>query len=195
MAQARGLKKLPQYAFCNGCIDETFVRTGPLLVELGFGNGVALAEFAREHTGWNCLGVEVFQPGIGALINLCEAYALSNVRIVEGEGLTTLDSLPDESVDLLWVLFPDPWPKNRHRKRRLVTAEFGTLAATKLSPSGKLQIATDWQPYADEMHSVFERIPTLEGGIVEALLRRRTKYEERGLRLGHAVTEFEYRRT
>ena len=193
IAQARALEHLDEYLLSSGSIPDAFGRTAPLLVEIGFGNGTALAEFASANPAWNCIGVEVFRPGIGALINLCEQQDIENIRIVDGEGLTYLESLPDNSVDLIWVLFPDPWPKARHHKRRLVTREFAEVVINKLKEKGKLTIATDWASYAEDIEEALGELDSLKGGMVKGTSDRiKTKYEARGIRLGHSVTEFEY---
>ena len=193
VAQARALERLDEYLLPPVSIEKAFGRTAPLLVEIGFGNGNALAEFASSNPEWNCIGVEVFRPGIGALINQCEQQDIKNVRIVDGEGLTYLESVPDDSIDLIWVLFPDPWPKTRHHKRRLVTREFAKVATDKLKGEGKLTIATDWAAYAEEIDAVLGETDSLIGGIVKGESDRvTTKYEMRGIRLGHSVSEFEY---
>lgn len=193
VAQARALERLDEYLLSSASIEEAFGRTAPVLVEIGFGNGNALAEFASSNPEWNCVGVEVFRPGIGALINRCEQQDIKNVRIVDGEGLTYLESIPDNSLDLIWVLFPDPWPKTRHHKRRLITREFAKVAAGKLKFEGKLAIATDWASYAEEIEEALGDVDALIGGVVKGTSDRiTTKYEIRGIRLGHSVTEFEY---
>ena len=193
VAQARALARLDEYLLSGDSIEASFGRSAAVLVEIGFGNGTALAEFASLNPDWNCVGVEVFRPGIGALINRCEHQDIRNVRIVDGEGLTYLASISDNSVDLIWVLFPDPWPKARHHKRRLVTCEFAEVVAQKLRDKGKLTIATDWMPYAEDIESAFVDIDSLRGGILKGESDRvTTKYEARGIRLGHSVTEFEY---
>lgn len=193
VAQARALERLDEYLLSPASIEEAFGRVAPVLVEIGFGNGNALAEFASSNPEWNCVGVEVFRPGIGALVNRCEQQDIKNVRIVDGEGLTYLESVPDNSVDLIWVLFPDPWPKTRHHKRRLVTCEFAMVAAQKLKGGGKLTVVTDWAAYAEQIEEAIGDIEPLIGGIVKATAERiTTKYEMRGIRLGHSVTEFEY---
>lgn len=193
MAQARALERLHEYELSSASIEEAFGRTAPVLVEIGFGNGDALAEFASSNPEWNCVGVEVFRPGIGALINRCDKQDIKNVRIVDGEGLTYLESIPDDSADQIWVLFPDPWPKARHHKRRLVTREFAKVVAQKLKGEGKLTIATDWASYAEEIGEALGDIDALVGGMVNAASERiATKYEKRGIRLGHSVAEFEY---
>ena len=193
VAQARALEHLDKYLLVPDSIEEAFGRIGPVLVEIGFGNGNALAEFALLNPDWNCVGIEVFRPGIGALINQCERQEIKNVRIVDGEGLSYLESMLDNSVDLIWVLFPDPWPKTRHHKRRLVTREFALVVAQKLQNDGKLLITTDWAAYAQEIEEALADVDSLVGGIVEGNSNRiTTKYEARGIGLGHTVTEFEY---
>lgn len=192
-AQLRGFRKLEVYRLQSPLINDAFNRAAPVLVEIGFGNGSALAEFAIQHPGWNCVGVEVFPSGIGTLVNRCSSEGIHNIRIVEGEGLTFLESIANECIDLLWVLFPDPWPKARHQKRRLVSPQFGATVAQKLKPSGKLQVATDWADYADTIDVVLNDTKGIKGGRVATNpLRETTKYERRGLKLGHQVTDFEY---
>ena len=193
VAQARALGHLDEYLLTSDSIEDAFGRTASVLVEIGFGNGQALAEFAVANPDWNCIGVEVFRPGIGALINECIQRDIENVRIVDGEGLTYLESIPNETVDRIWVLFPDPWPKARHHKRRLVTREFAEVALEKLKNGGKLTIATDWVSYAEDIEKVLGALDSLNGGVLnDASARTTTKYEARGIRLGHSVTEFEY---
>ena len=167
VAQARALEHLDKYILVSDSIEEAFGRSGPVLVEVGFGNGNALAEFALLNPDWNCVGVEVFRPGIGALINQCEQQGIKNVRIVDGEGLTYLESIQDDSIELIWVLFPDPWPKTRHHKRRLVTREFAEVAGQKLTIDGKLLVATDWASYAEDIEKALADVDSLVGGIVE----------------------------
>ncbi|MCY4096147.1 MAG: tRNA (guanosine(46)-N7)-methyltransferase TrmB [Gammaproteobacteria bacterium] len=193
VAQARALEHLDKYILVSDSIEDAFGRSGPVLVEVGFGNGNALAEFALLNPDWNCVGVEVFRPGIGALINQCEQQGIKNVRIVDGEGLTYLESIQDDSIELIWVLFPDPWPKTRHHKRRLVTREFAEVAGQKLTIDGKLLVATDWASYAEDIEKALADVDSLVGGIVEGNTNRiTTKYEARGIGLGHSVSEFEY---
>ena len=193
VAQARALEHLESFLLTSGPVDQAFGHQAPVMIEIGFGNGNALAQYAMAHPDWNCIGVEVFRPGMGALINVCQERELDNVRIVDGEGLTFLESLEEESVDLIWVLFPDPWPKARHHKRRLVTQEFGEIVAQKLKPTGKLTIATDWEPYAEDIEEALGKVERLQGGVAPKNdVRTTTKYEQRGQRLGHQVINFEY---
>ena len=115
------------------------------MVEVGFGMGHALAHFASEHRDWDCVGIEVYRPGIGSLILHCETLGLDNVRIVEGDAATALARWPSGSVRLLAVYFPDPWPKRRHGKRRLIQPPFLNEVARLLEPGGRLLMATDWE--------------------------------------------------
>ena len=192
-AQARGLVNLDAYLLQDESIETNFGREGPLLVEIGFGNGLALAEFAAQNSEWNCIGVEVYRSGMGSLVNHCLRDGLTNIRIVDGEGLTFLESLSDRSIDQIWVLFPDPWPKRRHADRRLISQEFGEVAATKLKSNGKLIIATDWQEYAESIEENMKGVATLVGGKTKCPeIHQATKYERRGIRLGHEITKFKY---
>ena len=185
--------QLDAYLLEGNRIDLSFGRDGPLLVEIGFGNGHALARFAQDNPDWNCVGVEVFRSGLGSLVNLCLRDNLTNVRIVEGEGLTFLESLGDNSIEQIWVLFPDPWPKRRHSDRRMISTEFGDVAGRKLKMNGKMVIATDWQDYADAIDFNLGKVESLKGGITaNPVFRTPTKYEKRGQRLGHRITNFEY---
>lgn len=166
-----------------------------LLVEIGFGNGDSLAQFASTHPDWQCIGVEVFRPGIGSLIRRCQQDELTNVRIAELDGLTLLEGLTDSTVDLMFVFFPDPWPKRRHHRRRLVNAEFAEIACRKLAPGGSVMLATDWRDYADQIQSVLDRNQQLEGGPIPRYeMRPKTRFEERGEKLGHRVWDFQYSR-
>lgn len=135
-----------------------------VLVEIGFGNGEVLAEFASGNPSWNCIGVEVFRPGIGALIRRCQQSELTNVRIAETDALSLLEALPDSSISLMFVFFPDPWPKARHHKRRLVNEEFVVQVSCKLKVGGLVCLATDWEHYADQMELVFKRHSMFVGG-------------------------------
>lgn len=173
------------------------VLSGPnkLLVEVGFGNGDVLVQFASANPDWYCIGVEVFRPGIGALIRKCQRDGLSNVRIAETDALTLLEALPDSVVNLMFVFFPDPWPKRRHHRRRLVNKEFGELASSKLAVKGSIFLATDWEEYATQIQNVLDGNPCLSGGATPRYeLRPKTRFEERGERLGHRVWDFQYTR-
>lgn len=172
-----------------------FGRPGPLLVEIGFGMGDALATFARDREDWNCVGIEVYRPGIGALMLACEREGLGNARIVEAEAMTVLRRQPASSVDRIHVFFPDPWPKKRHHKRRLVNAEFATEAARCLVADGILALATDWREYAEQMLETLDAEPALQGGATERPPERpQTPFEAKGAAAGHRITDLAYRR-
>ena len=192
-AQARGLARREEFTLKDDEIEEARSQQRPLFVEIGFGNGAALAQFALAHPDWLCVGVEVFEPGIGALINQCIDNQIPNVRMTHVEGLSFLESLKNDSVDLIWVLFPDPWPKKRHHKRRLITSEFAEVVFHKLREGAHIQIATDWADYAEQIETVFKaRRHQFSSEIASREARVTTKYEQRGLRLGHDVTESIY---
>ena len=197
VAQARALEQLtPRYVIDTPLnLDEAFGRTAPLLVEIGFGNGNALAAFAQAHPDWNCLGVDVYQPGFGALMLACEREQVENVRIVAAEGADLLANLGTASVSRLHVYFPDPWPKKRHHKRRLVNAVFAQTAAACLVPGGTLRLATDWPNYAEQMLAVLAEEPTLAGGESERPKSRpQTPFEAKALAQGRRVYELRYER-
>ncbi|MFP4432409.1 MAG: tRNA (guanosine(46)-N7)-methyltransferase TrmB [Spirochaetota bacterium] len=129
----------------------------PLIVEFGFGMGEATAAFASSQKRFNLLGVEVHRPGVGKLLLDIEKRGLDNLRIVTVDGVTLLrDYLGDESLDGVHIFFPDPWPKKRHHKRRLIQPEFLKLLAHRVAPGGYLYVVTDWQDYADQMREALE---------------------------------------
>ena len=201
VAQARALAQLaPRYVIApppGETIDAeaVFGRSAPLVVEVGFGNGSALVAWAQAHPDWNCLGVDVYQPGFGALMLACEREELPNVRVVTAEGSTLLARLPPASVSRLQVYFPDPWPKKRHHKRRLVNAEFAQRAAACLAPCGTLRLATDWPSYAEQMLDVLEAAPDLSGGAAERPASRpQTPFEAKAVAEGRQIFELRYRR-
>ena len=150
----------------------SFGRSAPLGLEIGFGMGHALLDWARAAPDWNLLGLEVYQPGIGALLLGIEQHDLTNVRVLEADANEALEQrLAPASLDEVRIYFPDPWPKKRHHKRRLVQPAFVALLAARLRPGGRLLLATDWEPYAHWMLEVLEAAPALEnlapGGFAE----------------------------
>ena len=172
-----------------------FGRSAPLAIEIGFGNGAALVSLAQARPAWNCLGVDVYRPGFGALFLACEREGIGNVRVVETEGLSLLQRLAGASVRLVHVFFPDPWPKARHHKRRLVNAEFAAAAGACLAPDGVLRLATDWPPYAEAMREVLGAAPMLRGGPAERPeWRPVTPFEAKGIAGGRPVCDLVYRR-
>ena len=205
-AQTRSLAHLwPRYGIPVGeaPLDwpTVFGRRAPVIIEIGFGNGEALAAVAAEHPENNYLGIEVHRPGAGSLLRLLEAGQLSNVRIMLADAKEVLDAqIPDASLTAVHLFFPDPWPKRRHHKRRLVQPDFAALTVRKLIPGGYFHLATDWQDYAEHMAAVLSRTPGLAdvSGSVRfsalATSRRQTRFERRGRRLGHAVRDLVFQR-
>ena len=168
------------------------------MVEIGFGMGQALVEFAATHPDWTCVGVEVYQPGIGSLILRCEERGIGNVLIVEDDVRSVLPTWPEDSVRLVAVYFPDPWPKARHHKRRLIQPSFVCQLARVLEPGGRILLATDWESYASEMLEVMDAEPALvnEAGrgsfAPRSALRPVTRFESRGQALGHGVWDLAF---
>ena len=182
-------------------LDALFGRAVPRVVEIGFGNGEHLLELAAAHPERDHLGVEVHRPGVGRVLLGIEARGLGNLRLSNHDAIEVLDTqLPPDSIDELLVLFPDPWHKKRHHKRRLVNAAFADLAASRLRPGGLLRLATDWQPYAEQMLEVLSGCAALVnaapgGGFVPRPdSRAPTRFERRGLNLGHGVWDLAFAR-
>lgn len=178
----------------------TFGREADLVVEIGFGMGQAAAAFAKDHPGIDLLGIEVHPPGVGALLQLIDAEGLSNLRIVQHDAVDVLEHmLAPASVSGFHIFFPDPWPKKRHHKRRLIQPPLVALLASRLAPGGYVHLATDWEPYAEHMLAVLEREPSLvnasPGGYVPRPASRPvTKFERRGVALGHGVRDLVFRK-
>ena len=203
--QQRALAELwPKYGieFSQVLLDlpGLFGRRAPVTLEIGFGNGDNLARLARSHAERDFLGVEVHRAGVGRLLLALENEALGNVRIVCHDAVEVLArQLPADCLDEILILFPDPWPKKRHHKRRLLQAAFAGLAASRLAPGGVMRLATDWQPYAQEMLEVLSaeaRLENLAGGgyVPRPAGREPTRFERRGERLGHQVWDLAFRR-
>ena len=191
---ARYLVDLPDAAIGAGFWREIFGRDGPLAIETCFGNGAALADLAKSHPTWNCLGVDVYRPGFGALMLACERGEIDNVCIADTEVLNLLRRLEPGTVHRLSAFFPDPWPKKRHHKRRLVNADFAAAVAACLEVDGTLHLATDWEGYAAQMLEVLNAEPALEGGVVSRAERPVTPFEAKGLAGGRRVLDLAYRR-
>lgn len=175
-------------------LDRAFGRQAPRTLEIGFGMGDALLALAQAQPQRDFIGAEVYPPGIGRFLLRVEQLGLRNVRVICADAVQVLDRhLPPGSLSQLLVLFPDPWPKKRHHKRRLINAAFLALAARALAPDGQLHIATDWADYAQ---AIDEALTASTDFVTEttAAVRPATKYERRGQRLGHAIHEFVYRR-
>ena len=176
-----------------------FGREAPVVVEVGFGNGEAMLHMATLHPEWNFLGIEVHRPGVGGLMIRLQEQGLTNVRLVAEDAVEIIKGqIAEGSVDKFLLFFPDPWHKKRHHKRRIVQPEFVQLLRGKLKSHGEFHMATDWQPYAEHMRTVME---AAEGFVNKAGMgeysvapdyRPVTKFERRGLRLGHGVWDLIY---
>ena len=169
-----------------------FGRRSPVIAEIGSGMGETTAAIAAANPDRDYLAIEVHSPGIGSLLKLIDEGSLANVRIVQHDAAEVIrDMVPRESLAGVHVYFPDPWPKKRHHKRRLLQGAFAALLAEKLQPGGYLHVATDWQDYAERTLEVLEATPTLrntaERFAPRPPWRPETKFERRGLRLGHEV--------
>ena len=175
-------------------ITSLFPTAEDVVLEIGFGMGEATALIARDFPNTGYLAVEVHKPGIGKLMARVEELALSNIRIIEGDAhpiITTM--IPDKSVDGVHLFFPDPWPKKRHNKRRIVNAEFLALIHPKIKDGGFFHIATDWVPYAEYIEEVFAASPLFTGGVVERPdWRPVTRFEGQGITKDHQVTDLRY---
>jgi len=202
--QARALAELgPRFVlpFTDSPVDAhvVFGRTAPLVVEVGFGMGQATAAIAAALPDHDFIGIEVHEAGVGALLQLIGQMQLANLRIVRHDAVEVLRSMvAPGSLAAVHVFFPDPWPKKRHWKRRLVQPPFVALAASRLAAGGTLHCATDWQPYAQQMLEVLGAEPllanTTAGFAPRPAYRPETKFERRGLALGHGVWDLVFRR-
>jgi tRNA (guanine-N7-)-methyltransferase len=180
-------------------LSAAFGREARHVLEIGFGMGQATAEIARNHPETDYLGVEVHTPGVGALLKLVGEQGLSNLRIVQHDAVEVLrHMIPQAGLDGIHIFFPDPWHKKRHHKRRLIQPAFAELLASRLKPGGYLHLATDWQDYAEQMLAVLAANPHLrnsaEGFAPRPEHRPLTKFEQRGLRLGHGVWDLVFLR-
>ncbi len=172
-----------------------FGRDGPMILEIGFGMGETTAAIAQQNPEWNILGLEVYRPGIGALLSKIEQRGLTNIRVIEHDAVEVLAHMvPDDYLDGVHIYFPDPWPKKRHHKRRLIQSPFLSQLVQKLKPGGYLHMATDWPDYATQMLEVCSQEISLENRAKEGFSPRPdwrplTKFEARGIRLGNPVAD------
>ncbi|ARP79765.1 tRNA (guanosine(46)-N7)-methyltransferase TrmB [Bordetella genomosp. 8] len=176
-----------------------FGRTAPTILEIGFGMGETTERIALDRPGDNFLGVEVFNAGVGSMLKRIEASGLQNVRIVQHDAVEVLrDMIAPSSLDGVHIYFPDPWPKKRHHKRRLIQPPFVALLASRVKPGGYVHCATDWEHYAQQMLEVLGAEPqlrnTADGYAPRPEFRPQTKFETRGLRLGHGVWDLMFKR-
>ena len=180
-------------------IGAAFGRDAPLSLEIGFGMGDATAAIALARAQDNFLCCEVHAPGVGALLKRCGEQGIDNIRIVQHDAVQVLDNmLVPEQLDGVHIFFPDPWHKARHHKRRLIQPAFVSRLLTRLKPGGYLHCATDWQPYAEQMLQVLSAEPGLINTAADYAAkpdyRPLTKFEHRGLKLGHGVWDLVFQR-
>ncbi|MEO7622000.1 MAG: tRNA (guanosine(46)-N7)-methyltransferase TrmB [Gallionella sp.] len=176
-----------------------FGRDAPRILEIGFGMGDSTATIALAHPESDYLALEVHTPGVGNLLKLIAAQHLRNIRIIQHDAVEVLrDMLGEATLDGVHIFFPDPWHKARHNKRRLIQAPFIAQLVQKLKPGGYLHVATDWQNYAEQILMVLSAEPLLENTVENyaprPAYRPLTKFEQRGLRLGHEVWDLVFRR-
>jgi tRNA (guanine-N7-)-methyltransferase len=173
-----------------------FGRDAPLVVEIGSGVGEATGVLAATRPSYDVLALEVWKPGVAASLAEVAAAGATNVRFCSVDAVWAVEHLVGPgSLAELWTFFPDPWPKARHHKRRLVNASFAALAASRLSPGATWRLATDWDDYADQMREVLDGRPDLTGGVVERWAERPvTKFERKGLDAGRTITDLAYTR-
>jgi tRNA (guanine-N7-)-methyltransferase len=203
-AQARAVERLmPDYGIAYSPapldLEAAFGRRAPKILEIGFGMGETTATIAQAHPDTDYLGIEVHMPGVGALLRRIESLGLANVRVMQHDAVDVLERMvPPASFDGVHVFFPDPWPKKRHHKRRLVQPAFVHLLATRMKPGAHLHAATDWEDYAVQMLDVLSGEPllanTARGFASRPESRPLTKFESRGARLGHGVWDLVFRR-
>lgn len=183
---------------CN--FTQCFQREAPCVLEIGFGSGQSLLEMAKAHPEQNFIGVETYQPGIGSLLLGMQALQLNNIRVFYADAVEVLERcIPIGSLDVVQIFFPDPWPKRRHHKRRLIQTPFMNLVLKKLKINGTLHLATDWEHYAKEMMHVLSSIPSLENIAGPGQFSNRssqrpiiTKFEQRGARSGRQIYELQF---
>jgi len=169
------------------------------ILEIGFGMGETTAHIAENHPDWDILGIEVHTPGVGSLLKQVSERGLTNVRIIQHDAVEVLKHMvADGSLDGVHIFFPDPWHKKRHHKRRLIQREFVKLLSSKLKPGGYLHVATDWQEYAEWILEILQAEPQLENTATDYApkpdYRPLTKFEKRGLNLGHGVWDIIFTR-
>lgn len=194
---------LPRFGipYQAGSLDlkQTFGRSAPTVLEIGFGMGESTAQIAQSRPEFNFIGVEVHTPGVGSLLKQIEESGLSNVRVIQHDAVEVLQNMMGENTLAgVHIFFPDPWPKLRHHKRRLIQPDFVRLIASRLQPGGYLHAATDWKAYAEHMLATLSQEPLLENTADAYAIRPDhrplTKFEQRGLKLGHGVWDIVFRK-
>ena len=176
-----------------------FGRVAPVVLEIGFGNGDTLVQQAAEHPDWDFVGIEVHEPGVGHCLLRAQDTGVTNLRLISHDAVEVLaEQIPAASLSRVNLYFPDPWPKKRHHKRRIVQAPFLDLVAERLQPGGALHIATDWANYAEHIDEVindcgrFDCVEDREHNGDRALDRPQTKFERRGLTKGHRIRDWKF---
>jgi tRNA (guanine-N7-)-methyltransferase len=204
--QQRAMDELfPQFGIEAGegllDLDALFGRSAPRILEIGFGNGESLAEIAKNHPENDYLGIEVHRPGVGHLLMKIEELGLSNLRVMSEDAVEILQQqIPDNALDALYLFFPDPWHKKKHHKRRQVQPAWAQLVRSKLKVGGRLHMATDWENYAEQMRDVlnaaegFQNTSPGNDYVTKPDYRPETKFERRGLRLGHGVWDLVFQK-
>ena len=179
-----------------------FKRDAELVMEIGFGNGLSLAEMASVNPQTNFLGVEVHKPGVGSLLVQVKQRAIDNIRVSGDDAVELMKQIPANSIDRMQIFFPDPWHKKRHHKRRLIQAEFVESVVKRLKKDGVMHVATDWENYAEHVMDVLSANVNLanmsdreDGFCIKPDYRPETKYERRGLNLGHGVWDMLFQKT
>lgn len=180
-------------------LDALFGRKAPKILEIGFGMGESTAAIAKAHPGNDYLAVEVHTPGVGSLLKQIGENGLTNIRIIQHDAVEVLrDMVADGALSGTHIFFPDPWHKARHHKRRLIQAPLIAQLAKKLKPGGYLHVATDWQDYAEQILAVLGAEPLLKNTAADYAprpdYRPLTKFEQRGIRLGHGVWDVVFTR-
>jgi tRNA (guanine-N7-)-methyltransferase len=177
-------------------LQSAFDNEQPLIIEIGCGIGEATAALAAARPTYNVLGLEVWLPGVADCVGRIGELDLDNVRMCSVDAVWVMEHLVGEAqLDELWTFFPDPWPKKRHHKRRLVTDSFAALVAGRLRPGGEWRLATDWAEYAQQMQAVLDAEPALSGGAVPRWSDRPvTRFERKGVAVGRDITDLLYRR-
>jgi tRNA (guanine-N7-)-methyltransferase len=175
-------------------LESLFPKSQPIVMEVGYGMGEATWQIAKANPGINYLGVEVHMPGVGKLMARLDEYELTNVRLIERDVFEVLYYMvKGSSLDAVHLFFPDPWPKKRHFKRRIVNERFLSDIAAKLKPGGYLHIATDWVPYAEWIKEVFSQTQLFTGGLTERPdWRPLTRFEGHGISKDHVVNDFRF---
>lgn len=193
---------MPRYGIAYAAqplnLDQAFGRDAPKILEIGFGMGEPTAQIALAHPQNDYLALEVHPPGVGSLLKQIDAQGIQNIRIIQHDAVEVLrDMIADASLDGVHIFFPDPWHKARHNKRRLIQPPFIAQLVRKIKPGGYIHVATDWQDYAEQILAVLSAEPLLQNTATDyaekPAYRPLTKFEQRGLKLGHGVWDLVFR--